>query len=255
MKRLQITSRYLWIIAVSILLGVAVSLFAYSSIKKAAAPEERVEILMFSKAIEENTVLTKDVIKMSIKSIDVPISLKPRKSISSRDELYDMTIVENVRQGEYLTKDMLTKRGSSSFDAEDYWQVSIDVSELTNFLGLQLKRGERYQLFYRAKEKDRLTFERDDGQITDKAYVVELIDHLGNKVFEERDENIKSVVLAVEDEEAALKIVSIKDDVSFELIKAPVKYYKEQVKENNTFDQDEIVNEILKEKQDRRRYM
>ncbi len=248
MKIPKLNRRLYIIVAISVALGVILAFFTYSYIEKQAAPEERIDILIFSQNMNENTVLTSDKVKGSTKKISIPISLKPYNAVTSVESIYDMTLTEKVRKDEYVLQDMLTERGHSTFNAEEYYQVSIDVSELTNFLGLQLKRGSEYELYYRNKEKDKLTFERGYGLISKEVFVVELVDHLGNKVFEERDENIKAVIVAMESPEAIEEVVRIKEDVHFELIKAPVIKKGVTTDNNKIIDSNAFVDELMQEK-------
>jgi len=248
MKIPKLNRRLYVIIAISVALSIVLAFYTYSFIEKKAAPEERVQILVFSHGMNENTVLTSDTVKGNVKKISIPISLKPKNAITSIEAIYDMTLSENVRKDEYVLLDMLTERGHSTFNAEEYYQVSIDVSELTNFLGLQLKRGSEYELYYRNKEKDKLTYERGYGLISKKVFIVDLVDHLGNKVFEERDENIKAVIVAMEDSQAIDEVVKIKEDVYFELIKAPVIEKKALVYNGIVIDSNAFIDELMKEK-------
>ncbi|MBN2794464.1 MAG: SAF domain-containing protein [Clostridia bacterium] len=252
MKKLKITKRYILIILISVICGTVLSVLWYNNLEKAAAPEERLNILAFTRDIAENQVLTHDVIKTSVKKISVPVSLKPANALVDIEELYDKTLVENVRNGEYVVADMLTERGQTTFEAGDYWQVSIDVSEITNFLGLQLKRGDEYQIFFRNKIQDSFTLEREWGLITDQVYIVDLVDTLGNKVFEQREENIKSVILAMPEKSAYEKIISLKEDVFFEIGKAPDNYREQLVLKEAPINQEIFIQEIMREKREGR---
>lgn len=248
MKKIKITKRYLLIILISVILGTVLSIVWYSNLEKAAAPEEQISVLVFTRSLNENEILTPEKVKTVLKRVNVPKSIKPPNAITAVESLYDKTLIENAREGDYVVADMLTERGQTTFEAGDYWQVSIDVSELTNFLGLQLKRGDEYQMFFRKKMSDSLTNERAWGMITDEVYVVDIIDNLGNKVFEQREENIKSVILAMPDQDAYREIIRLKDDAHFELGKAPDNYRELQLLKEVPLDQQIFIDELMKEK-------
>lgn len=252
MKKLIVTKKYLMIIALSVVLGAILSIVWYTNLEKAAAPEKEISVLVFTRSLGENKVLTREVIRANVGKKSIPISLVPRNGVLHAEDIYDMTLIESVREGDYVVMDMLTERGHTTFEAGDYWQISINVSELTNFLGLQLKRGDEYQLYYRKNDIDPLTASRSWGQVTDQVYVVDLVDHLGNKVFEEREENIKSVILAMPDQEAYELIIEMKEDVQFELGKAPDNYWELLKLKNAPMDQELFLEELRREKLERR---
>lgn len=214
-----------------VLLGVilAVSLTAASVLfmEKISEPEEKVTVYEFKKDIEANSELLLD----QLNSKKIPISQMKDNYVTDLSQIEDSVLAEAVRKNEYLVVEMLSRRGENvvTQDLSGYWEVSVDVTKQQNFIGHQLIRGEKYQLFYREiKDFDGV---REKGWISE-VIVLDLIDEIGNKVFKVKDESIHSVVLAVQDLEALKVIVDKKLDAEFELVKAPAEFkYKIEFEE------------------------
>lgn len=203
-------------ILLGFLLAISMTVAGVFFMEKISEPEQKVTVYEFKRNIEANSELLLE----QLSSKKIPISQMKNNYITDISGIEDSVLTEAVRKNEYLVVEMLSRRGEmvASQDFSDFWEVSIDVTKQQNFIGHQLVRGQKYQLFYRdIKDFDGL---RSKGWISE-VIVLDLIDELGNKVFKVKDESIHSVVLAVHDLEALKIIVDKKLDAEFELVKAP----------------------------------
>lgn len=207
------------IIIIAVIAGLIITGLGLSIINDQLKPEDKVSVYVFKKDLKSDTIIKKS----DLTTVLFPVSLVNKRYVTDRETVIGKILVEKVKKGDYLMIDQFTDRGFTveATDLSEYWKFSIETSELENFIGLQLERGETYQLVYRAsKEIDNI---RESGWISE-VIVVDLIDSIGNKVFELRDENIQAIVLAIKSEIAMKEIIENKDDVEFELIKAPDNY-------------------------------
>ena len=202
-------------------------------------PEEKVTVYEFRKSMEANSELLPE----HLKSVWIPKSQVKSNYVTDLSYIDQSVLAEPVRKDEYLVIQMINKRGESTvdIDLDSYWKVSIDIKNQENFIGHQLIRGQSYQLFYRELESNDNI--RKKGWISE-VIIIDLIDQLGNKVFQIKDENIHSVVLAIKDIESLEFIVEEKSDIEFELVKAPKEFIADQYFDKENLDEKISAKEI-----------
>lgn len=193
-----------------ILAALILTSYLYRNIKKAAAPEETIKVAHFSQNIIKNTILEDRDIVM----LEVPVSRAPDGALQSKNALVGKRLIVDANKGEYAFLNKVTERGDIKIDVEDMWVIGIDVKDISNYMGIQLKSGEYYGLIY-----------LDINGALDIRHlvkIVSLIDNVGKEIFSNGEGVAKTINIAVETKEELLAITTAKHSgFSFEIIKAP----------------------------------
>jgi hypothetical protein len=204
----KINSRMAKLAAFSLILSLIITLFLYKAVKNAAQPEPTKYIAYFDRDLAADTLLSgKEIIMKS-----TPLSLIPEGAIENKDIIKEKRLLTDVKKGEMVIDSKLTERGELRVDTDKMWTIGIDVKDISNFLGVQLKLGEYYGLVYKSKSETR---------IMNKVMIVGIVDATGKEIISSGSSVPKTINVAIGSMEEMLEISDAKLKGVFEIIKPP----------------------------------
>lgn len=193
-----------------LIVALILTFYTFKQMEKAAQPEPTESIVYFSDSLPRGIVLKENDIKMK----ETPISMIPTDAIKDKDILIDRELIVDVSKDEFALLNKTTVRGEIREDIEEMWEIGIEVKELSDFLGSQVKVDEYYALLF----ADPLTNEK---YLINKVKITGLVDSTGNVILPNSEGLASVVLMAVETEEEMNKISSYKMQGQFELVRPP----------------------------------
>lgn len=193
-------------------LVVAALLMGYvlRQMKRAAQPEPTEQILYFSVSIPRGTVIRDSDLIMK----PTPVSMIPTGALKSKEQLIGRELIVDVVKDEFALMNKTMVRGEVREAIESLWEIGVEVSEVSNFLGAQIKVDEKYALLFADPE----TLEKN---IINLVQVTGLVDANGKLIHPNGDGLPKTLLLAVGSQEEVQEIASYKMKGSFELVRPP----------------------------------
>ncbi|WIV11138.1 hypothetical protein [Proteiniborus sp. MB09-C3] len=221
--RIKLNRRLLQIGIGCLIIAVILTVYTFNKMKKAAQPESTESIAYFSDDLTRGIVLKDSDIKMK----ETPISMIPLEAIRDKKELIDRELMIDVSKDEFALLNKTTVRGEVRKDVESMWEIGIEVKEISDFLGTQIKIDEYYALLF----ADSITNEK---YLINKVKVTGLVDSTGNAIHPNSEGLPKVVILSVETEEEMREIASYKMKGAFELARPPRKWEYDNSIETNS---------------------
>ena len=209
---MKINRRLIYIALASLVVSIMLTFFIYNAIKKVAVPEPTQKIGYFKYNMDKDTIL-KD---SDVVFIETPVSLIPQTAIRSMSEFSGKRLVIKAEQGDLVLSGKLVERGDVLVDVRQLWTIGLDVTNISNYLGGNIKEGKEYILLY--KDASGIV------SILSEVKVANLIDSTGKLITRNGDGLIKTINVSVDTEEVLLKIAQVKGTGGFELISAPEDY-------------------------------
>lgn len=209
---MKINRRMIRIALACLGLSVILTFMLYSTMKKTVAPEPTVRVAYFKTMMEKDTVLKdSDVVWKQ-----TPVSLVPKDAIKEGESLADKRLLYKVLPGEMAMPSKLIERGEVLVDVKALWTIGLDVTNLSNYLGGNIREGKFYVLLYRDPATGNM-------KIMGKVKVAGLVDATGRIITKQGDAVVKTVNVSVEKEEILKKIAKAKGvgNATFELVDAP----------------------------------
>ncbi len=208
--RIKLNRRLLQIGIGCLIVAIILTIYTFNKMKQAAQPEPTESIAYFSDYLTRGIVLKDSDIKMK----ETPISMIPLDAIRDKKELIDRELIIDVSKDEFALLNKTTVRGEIKKDVESMWEIGIEVKEISDFLGTQIKIDEYYALLF----ADPITNEK---YLINKVKVTGLVDSTGNAIHPNSEGLPKVVILSVETEEEMREIASYKMQGLFELVRPP----------------------------------
>lgn len=204
-----------------IIIAMILTSYLYRNTKMAAEPETTVRIAHFNHGLLRDTILEDRHLQM----LDVPQSRVPEGAITNKEQLLGKRLVIDVNKGEYAFLNKVTERGDIKVDIEDMWLIGLDVKDISNFMGVQLKAGEYYGLIYPDFT--------GNVEVRNMVKIVALVDNIGREIFSNGEGVPKTINVAVKTKEEMLDITRIKHAGigMFEIIKTPEGWEFEKIDE------------------------
>jgi len=211
---LQKINRRLVVIALfSFFVASVLTYFIYAEMKSVAQPEETKEILVFNRRIETGEILySTDVTKRNF-----PVSLIPEGIVNDKELLIGKIASSGINKGEFVYKERITERGEVEKKHEDFWEIGIEVSSLSSFMGAQLKEGERYFLLYTPQNST-------ERIILNVVVLSSMIDSTGQRILTKDDSVVRTINVLVNSKEELLEISTAKLFSDFEIVRAPARF-------------------------------
>lgn len=229
--KVKINRRLLQIGILTLIVAIIVTVLVFNQMKKAAQPEPTESIAYFADYLPVGIILKDSDIKMK----ETPKSMIPVDAVRHKRELVGREIVANVSKDDFALINKTTERGEVKKDVQDLWEIGIEVKEISDFLGSQIKVDEYYALLF----ADPLINQKYP---INKVKVTGLVDSTGRIIHQNSDSLPKTVLLTVGTEEEMKEIASYKIKGLFELVRPPKDW--EFVKEEIDFKDLEGIVEI-----------
>ncbi|TAH59757.1 MAG: hypothetical protein EWM50_07495 [Gottschalkiaceae bacterium] len=208
--RIKLNRRLLQIGIGCLIVAIVFTIFTFNQMRKAAQPEPTESIAYFSNNLTRGIVLKDSDIKMK----ETPISMIPLDGIKDKKMLIGRELIVDVSKDEFGLLNKTTIRGEIREDVESMWEIGIEVKEISDFLGTQIKIDEYYALLF----ADPVTNQK---HLINKVKITGLVDTTGNAIHPNSEGLPKVVLLAVETEEEMKEIASYKMQGLFELVRPP----------------------------------
>jgi hypothetical protein len=208
--KVKLNRRLLKIGITCLLIAIVVTLYTFDKMKEASQPEVTESIIYFSNDLVRGTIIT----PADIKEKKTPISMIPSNAIRDKKEIVDRELLVDVSKDEFALLNKTTIRGEIREDIEDMWEIGLEVKEISDFLGSQIKIDDYYALLF----ADPITNEK---HLINKVKITGLVDSTGKTVYANSESVPKVVIVAVETEEEMNEIASYKMNGLFELVRPP----------------------------------
>lgn len=208
--KVKINRRLLQIGMGCLIVALILTFYTFNQMKKAAQPEPTESIAYFAEHLPRGIVLKDSDIRMK----ETFLSMIPLDAIKDKEMLIDRELIIDVSKDEFALLNKTTERGEIKEDVESMWEIGIEVKEISDFLGSQVKIGEYYALLF----ADPSTNEKYP---INKVKVTGLVDSTGKTIHPNSEGVPKVVIMAVETEEEMKEIASYKMQGLFELVRPP----------------------------------
>lgn len=227
---MKINKRLMKIIIISALAAVVLASLMYYFLLSLTEAEPLVEIYTYSRNIDKGTILS----ELDINSKDIPKSLYSYGIENSKENIVGKKLVIDVNAGEFIYTNKLTERGRIENDFDDLYIIGIDVTNISNFLGSQLKEGDTYYLLgdnntspLELEENSNDLFTNTDQEVKTlisdvEVVIISLVDSTGNVVLGSKETPIKTVNLGVKKLEDLHTIKKLEKLIRINLIRYPV---------------------------------
>jgi hypothetical protein len=208
--KVKLNRRLLLIGVVCLFIAVVITLYTFDKMKEASQPEATESIIYFSNDLTRGTILT----SADVKEKSTPISMIPDNAIRDKKEIIDRELIVDVNKDEFALLNKTTVRGEVRENIENMWEIGLEVEEISDFLGSQIKIDDYYALLF-ADPNTNTKFP------INKVKVTGLIDGTGKTVYSNSESVPKVVIIAVNSEEEMNNIASYKMKGAFELARPP----------------------------------
>jgi len=225
-------NRKSWLlIIVCVILAFGVTRQIEAQARESVKPEPKATLWVFNQTINKD----KEIERSMVEEVKWPVSAIPRDAMKDIDSVVGKRLAIGVYKGQPIFENQLVLRGEDRLDTSNWWECSIDIKNISNFIGTQLKMGQPYILMHR-KEGEEATF-------VNEIIVAGLVSANGNMVTDASTTAPKSLIIGVKEQEGTQEIVTLKETGSFELVKAPTHF--EFIKPVATETLEEGVNETM----------
>lgn len=200
------------IIGACLITAVILTVFLYNVLKNSVVPEKEILIPVFAADLSQDS----DIIENQIKMISVKESVVPPAAIRNKDEIIGKQLLEAVNTGSYVFLTQLSERGVTRIKIDDMYVVGIDVENISDSLGLQLRVGDTYQAYSKIAGQEPV-------KIADTT-IVALVNQTGREsANKEGSDSIKTINVAVKTEIEMKRLLMSELNKALELIKPPKK--------------------------------
>ncbi len=216
--KISINRRIGFIAVIALLLTFVFGGIIYKSMADRAGKIKMKEVVVAKFDLKEGAVLDKSVLNV----IGVSESGVPKSAVSDMQLIQGKRLTTDVYKGEMLFLEKTTSRGEK-VKADDEYNISIKVDEISNFLSTQLEVGSRYGLFQIVVYEDH-TGEKKNTEVQtvflDEVRMIGLIDATGNEILENDITQVSSIIIGTKKPEVIDNIMITKEIGRFELVKA-----------------------------------
>lgn len=211
--------------------SIIIVLTAFKTMKDNVEPEERVPVLYFRKDVQDGVVVSEENFREFFKTQETPISLVP-KEILKADDIYNKMLVKSSESGQFATSDYFIERGEiKEKEADSRWIIGINVDDISNFLGCQLKKGDKYALVFIEEVDEEVT-----AGIVNQVEIVNMVDSTGRLITENSQTVAKTVNVSVRTPGEVTEIARCKNKGKFEMVR-PSENWEFEVVEDKGVDE------------------
>lgn len=210
--KLKVNKRLLQLTLISFVSALLISGFAFKTMRIAAEPEATEEIAYFKYNMEKDSVLRDSDIDIR----HTPKSLIPETAVKNMNDIEGKRLVIKAEAGDIITTGKIIERGDVRVDVTAYWTIGIDVKNISNVLGGNLKEGGDYILIYVGPE--------NTEEIISEIKIASIVDSTGKLITQAGDGVAKTINISVKEEDIVRKIAALKEVGTFEIVDAPEGY-------------------------------
>lgn len=218
---MKVNGRLLKIALISFIGAAIIVAIIYTTMASSFAPEPKVKAYIYTKSLDKGMIITYS----DIQEISIPKSLFSSALEQSLDNIIDKKIIVDVSAGEYVYSNKLTDRGRIETDYDNLYIVGLDVTNISDYLGTQLKVGDTYYLVIEsirnpedAQGEIAVNYNRD-MQI--EIIIVGLIDNTGNEVLGDKQTPVKTINIGVKSLEEVNRIIANEQLDTIEIVRFP----------------------------------
>lgn len=181
---MKINRKLMTIILLSTVVASILVAALYFFLLSLTEPEPVTNIYTYSRNIEKGTILEESDLKVK----QVPKSIYASGLETSKDNIIGKRLIVNVNDGEFVFANKLTDRGRVENEFDDLYIIGIDVNNISNALGTQLKESETYYITPVIDVESSAVVSKDIEIV-----IISLVDSIGNVVNGERPSPIKTI--------------------------------------------------------------
>ncbi|HAS73284.1 MAG TPA: hypothetical protein DCS67_03980 [Clostridiales bacterium UBA8960] len=198
------------VLLICVFLGIFATALLYNTMKSYVEPVEEVIVPVANRSLVKDTEISDtDVRMISIKS-----NLVPKDAIKTKAELIGKRLLDVAHEGEYFFPNRISERGVTRVVIDDMYRIGIDIENISDFLGLQLKIGDKYILYSKMPGVEPVKL----GEVI----IVSLVDLSAKEVIDSEGANLKTVNVAVKTEGEMKALITAEQNRAIEIIKPPV---------------------------------
>lgn len=204
---MQINKKLTILAVVFIIMACVINWSVYQSMAAKAKPEEKSNVVVLAKDLAAGSVLGKD----DIVTVPVSASILPIGVATETKSFEGKRLLQSSHKGQFFFADMVADRGLQRIDTTKLFLIGIDVDNISNYLGCQLKPGEKYMLF-----------DKSAGQPLQLCTVTidKLVDSNGKDVTGS-DSPVKTINVGVSTPQEMVVIMAKKGLKGLEIVRAP----------------------------------
>ncbi len=208
---MKINRRMKIILVVCAVLGVFFTALLYNMMKASVEPVKEVMIPVANQSLVKDTEIKDSDIKMVAYKED----LIPVNAITEKQSLIGKRLLDVVHEGEIFFDSRLSERGVTRVDDIDgMYIVGIDVENISDYLGLQFKIGDKYEIYSKMPGVEPVKLS--------EVIIVSLVDLSAKEVIDSEGANLKTVNVAVKTETEMKSVIVAEMNRAIEIIKPPV---------------------------------
>lgn len=209
---MKINRRMKIILIACAILGLFLTALLYNMMKASVEPVKEIMIPVANQSLVKDTEIKDSDIRMVAYKED----LVPENAITDKSVLIGKRLLDVVHEGEIFFASRLSERGVSRVDDIDgMYVIGIDVENISDYLGLQFKIGDKYVLYSKMPGVEPV--------MLSEVIIVSLVDLSAKEVIDSEGANLKTVNLAVKTESEMKSIIVAEMNRAIEIIKPPVK--------------------------------
>lgn len=211
---MKINRKLMTIILLSTVVASILVAALYFFLLSLTEPEPVTNIYTYSRNIEKGTILEESDLKVK----QVPKSIYSPGLETSKDNIIGKRLIIDVNDGEFVFANKLTDRGRVENEFDDLYIIGIDVNNISNALGTQLKESETYYITQVIDVESSASVLRDIEIV-----IISLVDSIGNVVNGERPSPIKTINVGLRTKEDLDIVKGLEAYDRVEIIRYPIK--------------------------------
>lgn len=198
------------VLLVCVLLAIFTTALLYNTMKSSVVPVEEIMVPVANQSLIKDTEIKESDVKM----ISIKGNLVPKDAIKSKTELIGKRLLDVAHEGEFFFPNRISERGVTRVVIDDMYVVGIDIENISDFLGLQLKIGDKYILYSKMPGVEPVKLA--------EVIIVSLVDLSAKEVIDSEGANLKTVNVAVKTESEMKALITAEQNRAIEIIKPPV---------------------------------
>lgn len=198
------------VIVICALMGIFLTVMLYNMMKASVEPVDEIMVPVASQSMIMDTEIKESDIQMVL----FKENLVPKDAIVDMSALIGKRLLDVTYQGEFFFPNRLSERGVARVEIDDMYVVGIDVENISDYMGLQFKIGDKYILYSKMPGVEPM-------QIAE-VIIVSLVDLSAKEVIDSEGTNLKTVNVAVNSESEMKSVIVAEMNRAIEIIKPPV---------------------------------